>query len=260
VVAKFALIATNPPIIVQQPKTQNVSPGSSALLTVVADGFRPFGYQWRFNDADLPGENSPMLSLTNVTAGKAGPYYVVISNHTGIATSEVARLYVNSGELRPRLAPFGPSLAHTLAFSVEGETGRCYRIEASSNLFAWSEEKVFPMLPWVLSNSTSLIVTTNGSASISVPANFNPKFIRASRYFSSNEICNLYLKELRFARDLWARDINAYLDYTPRTIDLQPYYKNGRLDYCPLGGSYRANSLRVLPECSTPGHILEEPR
>ncbi len=236
VTAKFALIATNSPILAQQPATQTASPGGKALLTVVADGLRPFGYQWRFNGADLTGETSPMLALTNVSVAQAGGYSVIVSNSTGAATSEVAQIYVDSEELRPRLAPLAVSASATFGFSVTGQTGRYYRIEASSNLFAWAEEKIFPMLPWNLSNSTSVIRTAEGLASLSVPAILNAKFIRAWRYASSNELCNLYLKELRFAKDLWARDLHMRWDDTPQPSILQSYYKSNHLDHCPVGG------------------------
>ena len=263
---KLALIATNSPIIVRQPNSQTVSPGESALLTVVADGVRPFGYQWRFNAIGMPGETSPMLAQTNVTAAQAGMYSVVVSNASGMATSEVAYLYVTASESRPTLSGLIPSLSNTVLYTIQGETGRCYGIQISTNLLDWSDDLAFP-----LGNRqsgadvfASLIFATNGSARISVPARSNPEFVRASRYFPTNSICNLYLKQVRFAKDLWARDryLVASTDW-PSDMNLAPYFKGGFSGYqrfCPLGGRYYTGIVQEFPSCTNAGHILVEPR
>ena len=59
----IALTTTNIPVIMEQPKSQTVSEGASALLTVAATGILPLSYQWRFNDIDLPGGDLSYVDL-----------------------------------------------------------------------------------------------------------------------------------------------------------------------------------------------------
>ncbi len=266
--AKLALIATNPPIIVQQPRGLTVSTNASALFTVIADGLHPLGYQWRFNGFDMPGETGVMMAQTNLAIVQAGCYSVVVSNVSGMVTSEVAHLYVNLDESRPALELRSRSSSNGLAFALNGEIGRSYRIQTSTNLIQWSEEKAFPLAvswinPRLVPLSTSVVFATNGSASVCIPANSNPKFARAARYVPPNEICNLHLKQLRFATDVWGRD-HPLFSY-PSDFDLAAYFNAPRGDYiathqCPLGGVSVHSYVGDLPVCTIPGHILEEPK
>ncbi len=264
-VGKFALVATNTPIVVQQPKTQTVSLHAAALFSVVADGVRPFGYQWRFNGSDLAGELTPMLAQTNVTTDQAGAYSVVLSNATGMATSQVAYLYVNSEPSPPRLAALWPPFSNSFAFSLSGETGRSSRVETSTNLIEWAEEKVSPLgssslngLPFL----TSVVFNTNGVAPFSIPASPGRKFVRALHYSPSNEVCNLNLKQLRFAKDLFAFEHGRSGSDAISDMDLAQYFKGDylRARNCPLGGYILPNYIQMPPICTNLGHILEEPR
>jgi hypothetical protein len=261
------LIATNTPIIAEQPKTQTVTENASALLTVLADGAKPFTYQWRFNGADLTAETNAMLARTNMTADQDGFYSVVVSNWTGVATSEVARLFVRPSESPPVLESFRLSASNRIEVTLNGERGRFYRIETSTNLVNWSQEKVFPSGSYVIESDdplfTSVFFNESGSTLLSLPAMDSQKYVRASRYVPQNEICNLHLKQFRFARILYVREHGKVLGFRPDSPTLAPYFPAYSADQvaCPDGGVYRISfgGEGNTPTCTVPGHILEEP-
>jgi len=268
----LVLVATNAPVIVTQPQSVTANSGASVLFAVMPAGnvvlahLRPFGYQWKFNGVDLPEGNAAILGITNVTAAQAGDYVVVITNQTGSVTSQVAHLTVSDLEARPLLRITDGSSPTGIGLSIEGEAGRCYRIESSSNLVDWIEEKRFAMIPDQLSVPllTSVMFASNSPTAFSMTNNWKQKFIRARRYFPANEVCNLSLKKIRLAKELWMRDwgftsVNDIMSHS----ELLPYlgYTNFTPFFnCPLHGTYGANAVGKLPECSISGHLLEEPR
>jgi alpha-tubulin suppressor-like RCC1 family protein len=86
--------------ITQQPHSTNVLAGSNANFTVVASGTPPLRYRWSFNGTNLTnggrisGATNATLTVSNVVAGDAGPYRVVVTNGFGSATSSIATLTV----------------------------------------------------------------------------------------------------------------------------------------------------------------------
>ncbi len=91
-------IVPSPPVIVQQPASQNVVPGAPASFSVAAVGNTPYSYHWMFNGQALAngtaisGVTSNVLTLNNVLQGNAGTYTVVVSNSLGTTTSIGATL------------------------------------------------------------------------------------------------------------------------------------------------------------------------
>jgi hypothetical protein len=89
------------PEIRTQPADTSVSLGATAQFTVITRTTAPpLAYQWWFQDAALdpdanPSASRPRLSLTNVTLGNAGAYYVVVSDAGGSITSRTATLNVD---------------------------------------------------------------------------------------------------------------------------------------------------------------------
>ena len=83
-----------PPTIILEPLSQTVSAGTNVILSVSAAGAGPLSFQWRLNDAALTGATNSVLSLTNVQAGQAGAYIVVVSNSVGTLNSATAVLEV----------------------------------------------------------------------------------------------------------------------------------------------------------------------
>jgi hypothetical protein len=82
------------PTISGQPTNRTVIVGQTATFTVVASGTPPLTYQWRKGATDLPGQNGPTLTLTNVQPGDAGTYSVAVSNSAGGLISQGATLTV----------------------------------------------------------------------------------------------------------------------------------------------------------------------
>ena len=91
------------PRMVVQPKSQSVPAGSNVQFSALADSSAEVFYQWQFNGASIPGATSPVLDLGAVNFGNAGAYQVVVSNLTGVATSQVATLAVTQ---LPNLVPY----------------------------------------------------------------------------------------------------------------------------------------------------------
>ena len=83
-----------PPVLATQPAPQTVIAKRDASFTVAATGTAPLIYQWRFNDANIPGANSATLSLANVQSYQAGQYNVVVYNPAGSVQSSNAVLTV----------------------------------------------------------------------------------------------------------------------------------------------------------------------
>jgi alpha-tubulin suppressor-like RCC1 family protein len=70
------------PSITTHPQSQSVAVGGSASFSVIATGSNPV-YQWQKNGQALAGQTGATLALTNVQAGDAGNYTVVVSNLVG---------------------------------------------------------------------------------------------------------------------------------------------------------------------------------
>jgi hypothetical protein len=90
------------PGIITQPVSQRVYQGQNALLSVVASGTAPFGYQWRRNgsalveSAHLTGTQSNLLTINSALTNDSGRYSVVITNLSGSITSQLATLTVTN--------------------------------------------------------------------------------------------------------------------------------------------------------------------
>ena len=88
------VVAGTPPTITTQPKDLIVALGEPATLSAEAVGSAPLSYQWYFNLAVIPSANSPTYSVASASAANTGDYFVVASNPSGSATSQVAHLTV----------------------------------------------------------------------------------------------------------------------------------------------------------------------
>ncbi|HKX61673.1 MAG TPA: fibronectin type III domain-containing protein, partial [Verrucomicrobiae bacterium] len=83
------------PNLTLQPQSRSVPAGTSNVsFTAWGTGSKPFYYRWRFNGANIPGATSPNLTVNNVQFSHAGSYSVVISNISGMVTSQSATLNV----------------------------------------------------------------------------------------------------------------------------------------------------------------------
>jgi hypothetical protein len=99
-----------------QPVGATLGAGSNYALRGAAVGSATLSYQWKKGTQNIPGETSPVLNLTNVTAADSGAYSLVVSNGVTV-TSNVANVnvlenipgYGNSG-----VGPDGFPLANDL--------------------------------------------------------------------------------------------------------------------------------------------------
>ncbi|GEM_PF-823456 len=91
--APFTVTPT-PPRILTQPLSQTVTAGSTVNFSVAAFGAEPLVYQWNFQSKPIPGATNTTLSLTNVTSGNGGPYFVTVKNVAGTNQSDTAFLTV----------------------------------------------------------------------------------------------------------------------------------------------------------------------
>lgn len=265
----FQLFATNPPVILENPKDQTIFTNGSAFFSILATSLSPLSYQWQCNGTNVPGANDPMLAVDLATTNSAGDYSVIVSNATGVSTSAPARLNVTATALRPLLGATGPADGRSFAFNLKGESGRYYRIESSSDLVNWNPENSFPSRSPVITGVTtygSVIFAPGSNCVLNLPLGTGAKFFRASIYTPVNEICNNHLKQIRLAKDLWMRDTNQSWNANPTEGDLLPYCAHLDSLSCPLvggtlGSSYTLNDVIVDPNCKVlPSHSLEEPR
>ncbi len=112
-----SVMAAVAPYIIQNPQSQAEFEGGTVTFTVAAGGSLPLGYQWRFNGADLPGQNGTSLMLSGITGANEGLYDVVVTNHAGVAVSDTAYLtvlyqYVVTASAGPNgmVSPAGPNI------------------------------------------------------------------------------------------------------------------------------------------------------
>jgi hypothetical protein len=264
---------TNIPIIVVQPFSRTVSVNGSTYFGVAAAGALPslppssppFTYQWRFNGVDLPGETFPILSLDNLTTNQSGGYSVVVSNAVGGTISDVAILNVTETASPPQLLFFGCSNGW-FNFKILGDLGRLYRIESSTNLVNWSEEKRFPRdFIYYGQDRERHGIVYNNSNFFSVPQSSQQNFYRTTTYVASDEVCINNLNKIRFAKDIFCLEHRSALHSWPLIAELNPYLRNG-VPFCPLdsssnsANSYDTSEISQNPRCMISiMHVLEVP-
>ena len=82
------------PVIVSHPVSVNAIEGENVTLQVGVRAAAPV-FQWRFNDALIPGATGSVLTLNNVSIDNDGEYYVTISNPSGTVLSDIAVVRLN---------------------------------------------------------------------------------------------------------------------------------------------------------------------
>ena len=87
-------IANGPPIIARQPQSLTVALSNLVTLSALPLGGKPRGFQWLFSGERIPGATNNPFTISNAMFAHAGDYAVVVSNSTGVVTSEVAVLTV----------------------------------------------------------------------------------------------------------------------------------------------------------------------
>ncbi|MFZ0828411.1 MAG: LamG-like jellyroll fold domain-containing protein [Verrucomicrobiia bacterium] len=104
----LTVLSTLPPAIAvePQPALAKLYPGKSIQYSVTVSGGQPFYYQWQagvtgsgvytnlVNGGNFSGATNATLTITNLVAGNAADYVVVITNSGGSITSSVATLVI----------------------------------------------------------------------------------------------------------------------------------------------------------------------
>jgi hypothetical protein len=137
--------------ITSQPRSVNAKEGSKAIFSVTAAGSPPFSYQWRLAEVDIDGATNASLVITNVQAGNAGVYSVVVRNAETEATSLKALLNVIAPAIPGRLTASSSensvgSVRLSIATGTDGvrrlvvaaPLGGNYILEASPDLIHWT--------------------------------------------------------------------------------------------------------------------------
>jgi hypothetical protein len=75
---------------VQQPQSVTANLGDTVTLSAVVAGVAPITYRWFDMGLGRPQGTNLSLTLSGVTVGNAGGYFLVISNASGVVTSAVA--------------------------------------------------------------------------------------------------------------------------------------------------------------------------
>jgi hypothetical protein len=91
-----AAAAPGAPVIINQPRSLAVNPGSNATFSVTVNGNPTLSYQWRFNGSNLTGMTASSYTRTNAQPGDAGNYSAFVTNAFGSVQSADAALTVNS--------------------------------------------------------------------------------------------------------------------------------------------------------------------
>ncbi len=80
--------------ITTQPTNQTVTPGGTAVFTVVAAGDPVLTYRWRFKGVVITGAVSNKLVISNVGTINAGKYDCIVSNPFGFVITNPVQLFV----------------------------------------------------------------------------------------------------------------------------------------------------------------------
>jgi hypothetical protein len=176
-----------PPTISIQPLSRTAYAGQNASFTVSALGTGPLVYRWRTNGVPLPnggnvsGATNSALTITNLAAGNAANYDVVITNRAGSVTSSVATLTVVVPStayesaligLNPvayyRLNEFGDPATNAVAYDYWGGNNGIYGA-ASQNGFNGIQGPVPPDFSFEPGNTALATFAGTGGAYATAP-------------------------------------------------------------------------------------------
>lgn len=116
---------------------QSAAPGSNATFTVTASGSSPLTYQWLFNNTNVSGATNTTFTISNVQPAFAGPYFVIVTNPYGAATSSVATLSILGVPVS--LASQPQYSGGQFVLQLSGLTGQGpIVIQSSSNFVDWT--------------------------------------------------------------------------------------------------------------------------
>jgi hypothetical protein len=139
----FNVIVGIPPKITTQPVSTVVLFGQSAQLSVVATGSPNLTYQWYRNGEQLVGGISPVLTVTNVHSFDRGSWTVRVSNSYGSVESVPVELLAGPPAIASPQMGTPVFTADQVRFSAVVQPEAVFRLQTSTNLFIWRDERLF---------------------------------------------------------------------------------------------------------------------
>jgi hypothetical protein len=155
------------PELTDQPENLTLLEGLDAVFAVVATGTAPLVFQWFFNtNTPIANATNATYAITNVQAGHAGNYFVVVSNAGGSATSVVATLTVN---IPPPTPPAITAQPQSIAVSEGASAGFSVGVSGSAPLsYQWYFNTNTPLASATNASLVMANVTTNDAGVYSV--------------------------------------------------------------------------------------------
>ncbi len=84
------------PFITQQPQSKVAPVGGTVVFAVAVRGSTPLVYEWRKNNAPIPGATNATYRITNIQASDEATYTVFVTNAFGNTASAPAALSLNA--------------------------------------------------------------------------------------------------------------------------------------------------------------------
>jgi hypothetical protein len=234
------ILATNPPVILSQPRNSSVSALGSTAFWVQAAGVPRPSFQWRFNGVALPDQTAPVLLLGNLPSSAAGTYSVIASNSGGVTESAGAILTFTRTNAASVLTALPLTNPGRVDFVLTGEAYRGYRIEASTNLAKWLAAYDFDICGGVPGDVTRLSIPRLSP---------DEQFVRVYPDLM-REYCMAQLEQMDAASRLLAVEAGLPSNARVAPQDLQPYLAGGGVPACPAGGHYYYWTVQTRPTCS----------
>lgn len=168
--------AGDPPTITAQPSNQDVNEGSTATLSITANGSLPLSYQWKKGAVDVVGATQSSYTTPALTASDDGAQYSVqVSNSHGSRLSATATVRVKR---RPTITtqPVSTTVTEgqTATFTVvaSGSTPMSYLWHRNGTAIAGATQASYTTPATVLSDSGAqfTVVVANSAGSVTSQA------------------------------------------------------------------------------------------
>ena len=158
--------------ITQNPVSQNIDYNQLVTFSVGASSLTPLSYQWRFNSNSIAGATNSSYVITNVAAGDAGYFDVMVTNTAGYAaTSSVARLVVGAANFLNHRYSFTTDTSDSIGGAWGTNFGNA--IVSGGQLVLDGSSGTYMQLPGDLFNSAnSTALTVEFWATFGANANF----------------------------------------------------------------------------------------
>ena len=144
-VSKIATLTvkTDPPIIMEQPDDIEVVLGEYAEFSVIAEGNKPFDYQWYKNGKVIQEADKSTLVIPSVSESDITIYSVRIKNQFGKAISRIAKLKLKKTEIT--LRPPTIDASGRLVLIANGPPNRKVIFQFSNDLVKWNDQLTLPL-------------------------------------------------------------------------------------------------------------------